>query len=890
MRLRSRSRDDERLDAELRAHLDEQIADYILAGLPPEEARRRARLEFGGLVQVRESVQDGRRGAFLEIVWRDCRHAIRSLIAAPGFTLAAVLSLGLGIGANTAVFSIVDAVLLKPLPVRDPASLTFLAFPTDASHFDPQFSGDEFRLIRSRAGSMFTNVEAMVIAGLLGPADRSDGLTVDSVTRPVQTLFVSGGFFQMLGIRPYLGRFILPAEGEVPGANPVVVLSYRYWQDRFHGDPAILNKSALVNGRAVTIIGIAPKGFLGPTPIVDMEAYLPLGMMTLETGGNTAFLDDARTRDLLILARLAPGTTLARGNAALASIGQHLLKAFPRAGPTLPLRARSLRPPGLVNGPNPLPALAALFFVLSGLVFALACLNVTNLTLVRAAARRRELAVRAALGGSRARLVRHLMTETLVIALFGSTIGMIAGSAALRVLTGKLAAAALPITIEFPFDLRVFLFAIAVAVFAAALVGVLPALRVSAGNLTDALRDGGRSATGKSQRVRIALVAGQVGATVALLVAAGLFVRSLSLVQHEDLGFDMSHVLNVRLDPLQIGYTPSRGLAFYREVLARVRSLRGVESASLAATVPLVDDARSVPVDVSGYVPLKGESLHADIEPVSPEFFVTLRIPLVAGRAFTAADTTDAARVAVINEAMAARFWPGHNPMGRTFFASGDRDHALHVVGIARNSRIEDPYSPIGPAFYVPFAQSFSSAETLQIRTTGPPEALAQDVLTIVRDVDPAAPVLGTKTMTDAVANGDSGFFIFAVGAMLTGALGLLGLSLAIVGIYGVMAYAVGQRTHEIGIRLALGARRSGILWLVSRQGLAMVSIGLATGVVAASAVALLVRDFLVGVGPMDPVTYAAVSLLLVVAAMAACYLPVRRALRVNPVIALRHD
>lgn len=882
---------DARVDAELRAHLEEQVAEYIAAGMPAEEARRRAHLGFGGLVQVREAVQDARRGAWLEILLRDLRHAVRSLTASPAFTLAAVLSLGLGIGANTAIFSIVDSILLKPLPVSDPGALTFLAVPAeDATHFDKRFSGAEFRDIQHRAQSVFTSVNAMVLGGLAGPASRTDGLTVGSVTRPLQTLFVSGSFFQMLGLQPALGRFILPSEGAVPDADPVVVLGYKYWQTRFHGDPGILNTPALVNGRPVTIVGVAPKGFHGPTPILDMEGYLPLGMTTLETAGNKAFLNDPKTRGLTIVARLAPGTTLGRANAALASIGEQLLKDFPREGLTGPLHAHPLRPPGLIDGPNPLSALAALFFLLASLVFSLACLNVTNLTLVRGAARRRELAVRAALGGSRTRLVRHLVTETLLISLLGAGVGIVAEMTALRVLRSRIARAALPITVDFALDWRVFLFAIVIAILAAALVGILPALRASNGPLTDALRDGGRSATGKHQRMRTALVALQVAGTVALLVAAGLFVRSLERVQHTDLGFDPQHVLDARVGLGEIGYTESRGMSFYKELLARVRALPGVESASVATTVPLADGAHVAVIEVPGYAPRKNETLQADVDAVSPGFFDTLKIPIIGGRSFTDADDDKGARVAVINEAMATRFWPHQNPLGRAFVEHANGDTSLQVIGVTRNSRIDDPYGPIAPAFYVPFAQEYSSDQTLQIRTAGPPGNVAHDVLAIVRNLAPAAPVLNVRTMPEAVANGDSGFFIFTIGAMLTGALGLLGLSLAVIGIYGVMAYSVGQRTQEIGIRLALGARPSGILRLVARDGLVMVLIGLALGVVAAIGVGHLIRSFLIGVGPMDPLTYASVSVLLVAASLAACYVPLRRAMRVDPLITLRQD
>jgi predicted permease len=877
------------LDQEVHSHLEMLTAENIRAGMSPDQAQRAARIELGGIEQVKEQVREERLGNWLHSVIFDCRYGLRQLRKNPGFAVAAVLTLALGIGANTAIFSMVDTLMFRPLPVHNPRELAFLAFPRDASHFEPEFSGPEFRQTRDQRG-VFSDVNAMILGGLSGPAGRSDGLTVDTITRPAQTLFVTGNFFQMLGIRPYLGRFILPSEGNMPGGDPVVVLSYRYWKARFRSDPGIINKVAFVNGQPVTIVGVAPKGFLGPTPLIEMEAYLPLGMMTVETGGSTAFLTDTGTRDLLIVARLAPDVSIERANAALAPLGPQLAKQYPRPGVGTALQVRPLRPPGLLNGPNPLPALAGLFLTLAGLVLALACLNVANLSLVRAAGRQREMAVRAALGGSRSRLIRHMLSETVLVALFGAAAGMIAGTLALRALSSAATATDLPLVFEFPFNARVFVYALSIAVLAAAIVGIIPALRASSGSLSNILHEGGRSSTARSQRMRTALVAAQVGGSLALLIVAGLFVRSLRGAQHSDLGFDPRNILNVRLDPGEIGYTQTQGKEFYSQLLDRVRALPAVQSASLAMTVPLGDSVQGDEITIPGYVPQRGEQLHAGYNAVSSDYFKTMKIAVLRGREFFDSDAESSPRVALINAAMAERFWHGADPVGRRFNRGGDPQRAIEIVGVVGNSRTEDPYSPYVPAFYVPISQSYPSAQTLQIRTAGPPQAIAPDVLAVVRAIAPAAPVLSVRTMTDAVANGANGLMLFNVGAELTAALGLLGLILAVVGIYGVMAYAVRQRTQEIGVRIALGAQRTSILWMVSRQGIAIVGIGLALGLLIAVAVGRLMGDFLVGIGPTDPLTYLTVSLLLTFIALAACYVPARRATGVDPMVALRYE
>jgi len=883
----TRRRQPRDFNSEINAHLELESERLRSEGLSESAARAAAHRSFGNLFHAEERFYESRRWLAWDHLRQDLRYAIRGLRKSPAFAVVAILTLALGIGANTAIFSMVDTLILRPLPVHDPQSLVFLAFPRDAAHFDPEFSVAEFHQLRDQTHELFSTVNAMVVGGLSSPSRRASGLTVDGITQPVQALFVSGGFFSMLGIQPYLGRFILPSEGETPGGDPVVVLSYRYWKARFHGDPGVLNKRAMVNGHPVTIIGVGPKDFLGPTPIVEMQIYLLLGMLTAEEG-NSVYLSDPRARNLIIVGRLAPGISIDRANSALASFGQQLIAEYPRPGITNALRARSLRPPGLVNGPNPFPALAALFLTLAGLVFALACVNVANLSLVRAAARTREMAVRAALGGGRARLAIQVLAEILLLAILGAGAGMLVGSAALRAVASATTNSDLPLVAEFPFNAHVFAYGLAIAIFAAAIIGIVPALRASSGDLNSVLRQGGRTSTPRTQRARSALVAAQIACSLTLLIIAGLFVRSLKNAQQADLGFDLTNVLNVTLDPGEIGYTQAQVTQFYEQLLARVRSLAGVQSASLAINVPFSDNAFSDTISVPGLVPQRGEEFHAEVNSVSTAYFATMKIAVLEGRDFTAADTPSSPRVALINQAMADRFWPGVNPVGHQFTRGSDPAHPIEIIGLVRNSRTEDSYSAFSPVFYVAASQTLiAAAQTLQIRTAGSPQALAPQILTLLRELDPAVPVVHTRTMADAMTDG---LLLFNLGAQLTGALGLLGLALAVVGIYGVMTFAVGQRTQEIGVRMALGAQRKSVLWMISRQGILILAIGLSLGLLVALAVGRLVGEFLVGVGPADPLTFISVSLLLSFVALAASCLPARRATRVDPVVALRYE
>ena len=821
---------------------------------------------------------------------QDFRQAGRQMRKSPGFFSMAVLTLALGIGANTAIFSMVDWLVLRPLPIKDPGQMTYLVFAGGAANPEPQFSNPEFAEIRKQTGDAFSGMSSFIFGGLEGAQNSPNGLTWNGVTKPVQTVYVRGDFFSLLGIQPYLGRFILPAEGMVAGADPVIVLSYNYWRSRFDGDRSVIGKTAMINGTAVTVVGVAPKGFLGLTPIVETEAYLPLGMFSIERGTGRDFLSNSKAQNMIVFGRLQAGATLAQVQPALALVGARLLRQYPRESGNRELVARAMRPPGLITGVNPLPKLAALFLTLAGMVLALACVNVANLFLVRAGIRQREMAVRAALGAVRGRLIRQLLTESLLLAGVGCVAGMLLGLGGSHFLSALPVQSELPLILDFQFDWRVFAYAFAVALGTGIVVGIVPALRLSRGNLSEVLHEGGRTSTGGRQRMRSILVGIEVGGSLALLIVAGLLVRSLQGVERADLGFDPKGVLNLTIDPNGIGYNEAQAKPLFREILERTRALPGVQSASLASAVPLSESVSGADLVVPGYAVVKGQSApHAENNSVSSGYFETMGMRLLRGRELNDGDNENSARVAVINQVMAERYWPGQDPLGRSFAMAEDTGHPISIVGVVKNSRMAEPYGAYEPTFYLPIAQHYLPVQTLQVRTAQAPQAMVYEIQQMVQSLVPAMPVYGVRTMTAAL-QGINGLLLFEVGAGLAAALGLLGLTLAIVGVYGVMSYSVSQRTQEIGVRMALGAQRGDILRMVGQRGLLMVAGGIGVGLLAAFGVGRLVSDFLVGVTASDPVTYVGVSLMLAFVALLAGYIPARRAMRVDPMVALRYE
>ncbi len=894
LRLRSlfrKRRVEQELTDELRFHLEESIQQNIAIGMTAEQARYAALRDIGGVEQIKEQCRDLRRVNCIESFFQDLRYGMRQLRRSPGFTLVAVITLALGIGANTAIFSMIDGLLLRPLPVAKPSALAVLGFARPGNNnFNPSFSYAEFREASGEAAEVFSEVSAFRFGGAEGGQARPDGLTLDGVTKPIEMVFVTGNFFSMLGVKPSLGRLLLPSEGAFAGKDPVIVLSYGYWASRFSRDASVVGKSAFVNGHPVTIVGVAPEGFVGVTPLIEMQGYMPLGMATVEEGISAGFLDDPKDRALVVLVREKAHAGPEQMQAILRVVGQRLLKRYPRNREEALLRAYPLRPPGILSGGNPFPALIALFLTLAGLVLAIACVNVANLVLARTLVREREMAVRAAIGASRGRLLRQWLTESVLLAALGCACGSFAGIFASKAVASLAPPTQLPMVLNFQFDWRVFTFAWAAAMVAVALIGIAPALRASRVDLRTALQSAGRSPAGGRQRVRQALIAVQVAGSVALLIVAGLFLRSLRNAEHVDLGFAPDHLLNLTLDPGEVGYTKNQGKSFYSDILERVRALPGVRSASLALDIPLGDAVIADGVKVPGHLPPSGEGPPSVLyNAVSPHYFETLGIGLLRGRDLSRADDEASSRVAVVSEAMAKKFWPNQDAVGKRFTMQSDPAHPLEVVGVVRNSRITGVSGPFEPCFYLPLSQHYVSGATLQIRTAADPALMARPVVDLVDSIAPAMPVLRIATMQQALG-GFNGLFPFELGAGLSGALGLLGLLLAVVGIFGVTSYVASQRTPEIGIRMVLGAQPREIWWEVLSKGLKAAVAGLVVGNLVAGMTSGLLADLLIGVRPRDPLTFAGVSLLLAGVVLLASYIPARRATKVDPMVALRYE
>jgi predicted permease len=819
----------------------------------------------------------------METLLQDIRYGARMLMKNPGFLIVAVITLALGIGANTAIFSMVDAFLLRPLPVKDPAQITVLAFQQKQGNFLTQFSLADYRDIRDQSTGVFSDVFAYQF-GL-------DGLSVDGKADRVMTNYVTGNYFSSLGLKPALGRLILPSEGDVPGADPVMVLGYSYWQTRFGGDPGIIGRKVSVDGQPITIVGVAPKDFVGVYPILSVQGYLPMGMATI-AGNPSDFMTNRQIRNVPILARLRPGTSIQQAQAALAVISQRLAQEYPETHKNLSMRAfRELE-----ARPNPDPnhtvfVVGGLFLGLAVMVLLLACVNVANILLVRSTVREREMAIRAALGAARIRMIRQLLTESVLLALLGGVAGVLLGYWGSSALGSVNVQTDLPIHFDFGFDWRIFSFATAAALLTGIIVGIVPAVRASRGNLSAILHEGGRGVVGGKNRLRSALVVVQVAGSLMLLIIAGLFTRSLAQAQRTDLGFKPDHVLNLIMDPNEIGYNQSQTRDFYKNLLQRVRALPGVVSASTANATPMGYYNNFDSLAIEGYQPPPGQPAPASLyNTISTDYFPTMGVSLLRGRNFTEADDENGQYVAIVSEAMAKQFWPDKDPIGRQFQMTTDPKHSLVIVGVAKDIRFNGLTGPFSPMFYAPYLQhqNGNSLQTLQLRTAGAPETMIPEVEHAIESLAPQLPVFDVQTMTQAL-NTLNGLLFYKIGAVLAALLGMLGLVLAIVGVYGVVSYAATQKTHEIGVRMALGAQPADILKMVFREGLLIVGVGLLVGIGGALAAGQVVGSFLT-VSPRDPVTYAMVTALLLIVALSACFIPARRAMRVDPMVALRYE
>lgn len=818
--------------------------------------------------------------------WQDLRFAFRSLSNSPWFAALAVVTLALGIAVNTSIFSIINGFLLRPMPVPHPEQIAVLALQQNGDKDLQKFSYPDYLDLRDQSASVGDLIAYRITLGGLTADNRGDHCIATRVT---------GNYFSTLGLQPALGRLILPTEGQTPGADPVLVLGYSYWQKRFAGDVSILGKQVEMNGHPLTIVGVTPQKFHGTYSIIDSDLYLPLS-------ANIGYKNEKQVeetwthreeRSLSLMARLKPGVDLKQAQASLNVVAQRLAEQHPDTDKGLAVRAfpeQLARPDP--DPENSLPSISIAFLALAALVLLVACFNVTNVLLVRAAARQREMAIRAALGAGRMRLVRQYLTESLLLAVFGAAGGMLLTYWATRFLSSIPLGTDLPIQLKFVPDVRVYLFALGAALVTGLIVGVFPALRVARRDVSSVLHDGARGSSGGRRRqiVRGSLVVAQVAGSLVLLIVAGLFVRSLGKAQTIYLGLNPANVLDFSLDVQQVGYQEAQGRAFYRDLDSRLRALPGVVSVAQAFSVPLGVMSADDPVNVAGHPVAPGQQPPTvQYNMISPAYFDTLRIPVHQGRVFTEADNEKAPSVAIINQAMAKKFWPDQNPLGKRFSTKNASGPFIEIIGVVQDGKykgvVEDPQ----PHFYLPLSQSYMPLRTIHIRSSVSPETLSTQVQSQVRELAPNLAISELQTMDQAL-QGLNGFLFFRLGAQLTGAMGLLGLVLAVVGVYSVASYAAAQRTQEIGIRMAIGATPGDILKMVLRQGFGIVAIGLLVGLAAAFAGTRLLGDLFYGVRPSDPVTYASVATLLLAVALLACWIPARRATRVSPTVALRFE
>lgn len=818
----------------------------------------------------------------MESLWQDVRYGLRMLRKAPAFAAIAVLTLALGIGANTAIFSIADAFMFRPWPVKDADRLTVVAVSNKNGDPDPLSYPDY--LDYKQQNNAFTEMTGfdLDLAGM-GWRGHSDRIVM---------CYVPSNFFSMLGLHSAVGRLIQPGEGDALRSAPVVVLGYSYWQHRFAGDPNVLGQSVSVDGQAMTVIGVVEKEFTGPYSIVDMDAYSTIGMEG--AGSNsTNFFTDRADHNFRTLATLKRGVTVKQATAALGVISKRLAQQYPQSDQDQVARAvpeRLARPEPSVA--DSIVVVATVFMLLVGLVLLVACINVANLLLVKASARQKEMAIRAAMGAGGVRLIRQLLTESVLLAIAGGAAGALMGMWVCRAMDRLRPLGDFPVRFGFTFDWRVFAYVAAVAIAAGILAGLVPALRARRTDLVQSLREGGRGMIGNAGRhwLRNSLVTAQVAGSLIVLVAAGLFTRSLTKAQSVDLGFEPRHLLNVGINMSLEGYERPRAEAFLRELLRRVKVLPGVESASLAYSVPMSYYGDGASIYLEGQVPdPAGRVPRTSVNRISPDYFVTMRMKMLRGRTFTEADTSTSALVAIVNETFAKRMWPNQDPIGKRFSRASAASPPITVVGEVRDSKTSGILEPPGAVFFVPEQQDYQPVHVLQLRTSVSPETLIPVVEAQVRELDPNMPLFDVMTMEKSL-NGANGYFLFRMGAAFAGALGGLGMLLAVVGVYGVISFTASRRTHEIGVRMALGARPLGIFALVFRQAIRLVGAGVGIGLVASLGVAQLLKSLLVGVSSYDPFTFATVAALLVVVTFVACYLPARRATRVDPSLALRYE
>jgi predicted permease len=779
----------------------------------------------------------------------------------------------------------VNSLLLKPLPVPNPEQIATLVPRENNGPLGQRLSWNEFKQVRSQSGRSFSDVFAWTL--------NLDGLAVKGQQpERIMTAYVSGNFFEGLGLKPAAGRLFLRSEGEILGHDPVIVLGYDYWQQRFNGDPSIVGRPVTLDGHPVTIIGVAPKGFGGLETFVTTAAYLPLSEIPIVAGTPVDAINDWQNRMFVVNGRLHSGASLEQASAALTLVAQEITRLHPEVEKKLGIEAFPEPQLRVTGDPNTLLIVAGLFLSLALMVLLLACVNVANLVMVRATAREREMAIRTALGAQRSRLIRQMITESVMLAVIGGGMGVVMGMGASGALSRLDLHTDLPVKFVFDFDWRIFFYSLAIALLAGLVVGIVPALRIAKSNVNTFLHEGSRGITSGRHWLRDSLVALQIAGSLVLLVVAALFVRSLTAMQAMDFGFKPDHVMNFAIDAHEIGMSDGEARELAANITTRLHQLAGVDYVSHAGSVPMsvLNNGDRMVID-GAPVPADPNDLNAGYNVVSPEYFNVMGIDLLRGRAFTDADSEHSKDVAVISETTAKKFWPNQDPIGRTFRMAGEKDRKLQIVGIAHDALFQIyAGGKSQPYFYLPYAQHLkgNTLMVFQLRSNRDLLSLTPAVEKTIHSLAPQLPIFQVQSMREGLDT-TNGLLLFQIGASLAAIMGGLGLTLAVIGLYGVVSYAVGRRIHEIGVRIALGASRGSVFRMIYRQSVVIIAVGLALGVTLALLVAQAVRGF-VTVSVWDPTTYLIVGTVLAMAALASCYFPARHATTVEPMVALRED
>ncbi|HEX9000763.1 MAG TPA: ABC transporter permease [Blastocatellia bacterium] len=814
----------------------------------------------------------------METLLQDIRFGLRRLLKSPAFSLVAILSLALGIGANTAIFSLVNMVLFRPLPVANPEEIVSVS----ALGKDGSFSAHSY------PNYVDFRDRSEVLSGLLAYRFAPMSLSRNGNNEKVWGYLVSGNYFDLLGVKPVRGRGFLPDEDKTRLSHPVAVISHSLWQTRFGGDPGVIDSDVLINGKKFKVIGVAPAGFKGTEVVYTPEIFVPFAMQKWIEPEND-YLDERGVQNLFLVGRLKSGVTRAQAQSSLNLTAQQLAKEYPNdnEGLRVEINAPGFILPQIRSG---MLGVSAALMGLVGLVLLIACTNLANLLLARAAERSKEIAIRLSIGASRGRIIRQLLTESVLLAVAGGLAGLMLAGWIIDLIIGLKPPIDIPVTIELHVDWRVMIFSMMVSVITGVLFGLVPALQATKTDLVSSLKDVVSQSGVRRSWLRSSLVVAQIAVSLLLLVAAGLTMRALQQLRTMNPGFTPENAAMMSFDLSLQGYKTADGVPFRKQLLNRIQSLPGVQSASVTDFMPLSMNYNSQGILIEGQPQERGINAPTAMNAnVGLKYFETIGTPLLAGRDLNEQDQEGTTRSVVVNETFARKFFPGPNPnetaLGRQFRTSPERK-PWQIVGIAKDGKYWNIGEEPRPFVWFPLGEQLAF-NTLLVRTNVKPETVIGAVRNEFRNMDPNLPVTNVKTLTEHM---NLSLFPARAVAALLAAFGALALILAAIGIYGVMAYSVAQRTREVGIRMALGAQRGDVLRMMLRQGMTLAAIGMGIGLAAALVLTRLLSNLLYGVSATDAVAFAGVSLLLGLVVLVACFIPASKAAKVDPMVALRYE